>query len=170
MNKVGIDVLETKRMEDYIKRELPMEKIFTAYEIEYIKRVAKSASRMAGIFSAKEAFLKAIGVGIGDERFPLNSLDFSNSIYSSSQYSIYEGYYKNMLLEGWVFVTIMLDDIHILGIACGPKQEKIENDKIVNCNKLEISLDSIILENHVIYKANGNCTIHITYSDISMLL
>ena len=118
----------------------------------------------------KEAFLKAIGVGIGDERFPLNSLDFSNSIYSSSQYSIYEGYYKNILLEGWVFVTIMLDDIHILGIACGPKQEKIENDKIANCNKLEISLDSIILENHVIYKANGNCTIHITYSDISMLL
>ena len=118
----------------------------------------------------KEAFLKAIGVGIGDERFPLNSLDFSNSIYSSSQYSIYEGYYKNMLLEGWVFVTIMLDDIHILGIACGPKQEKIENDKIVNCNKLDISLDSIILDNLVIYKSNGNCTIHITYSDISMLL
>ena len=118
----------------------------------------------------KEAFLKAIGVGIGDERFPLNSLDFSNSIYSSSQYSIYEGYYKNMLLEGWVFVTILLDDIHILGIACGPKQEKIENDKIVNCNKLEISLDSIILENHVIYTENGNCTIHITYSDISVLL
>ena len=118
----------------------------------------------------KEAFLKAIGVGIGVERFPLNSLDFSNSIYSSSQYSIYECYYNNILLEGWVFFTIMLDDIHILGIACGPKQEKIENDKIVNCNKLEISLDSIILENHVIYKANGNCTIHITYSDISMLL
>ncbi len=64
MNKVGIDVLETKRMEDYIKRELPMGKIFTAYEIEYIKRVAKSASRMAGIFSAKEAFLKATGVGV----------------------------------------------------------------------------------------------------------
>ena len=118
----------------------------------------------------KEAFLKAIGVGIGDERFPLNSLDFSNSIYSSSQYSIYEGYYKNVLLEGWIFVTVMLDDIHILGIACGPKQEKIENDNIVNGNKMENILDSIILENHVLYKANGNCTIHITYSDISVLL
>ena len=61
MNKVGIDVLEVKRMEDYVKRELPMEKIFTEYEIEYIKKVAKSYTRMAGIFSAKEAFLKATG-------------------------------------------------------------------------------------------------------------
>ncbi len=64
MNKVGIDVLEVKRMEDYVKRELPMEKIFTEYEIEYIKKVAKSYTRMAGIFSAKEAFLKATGVGV----------------------------------------------------------------------------------------------------------
>lgn len=64
MNKVGIDVLEVKRMEDYVKRELPMEKIFTQYEIEYIRRVAKSYTRMAGIFSAKEAFLKATGVGV----------------------------------------------------------------------------------------------------------
>lgn len=64
MNKVGIDVLEVKRMEDYVKRQFPMEKIFTEYEIEYINRVAKSTSRMAGIFSAKEAFLKATGVGV----------------------------------------------------------------------------------------------------------
>lgn len=64
MNKVGIDVLEVKRMEDYVKREFPMEKIFTKYEIEYINRVAKSTTRMAGIFSAKEAFLKATGVGV----------------------------------------------------------------------------------------------------------
>lgn len=64
MNRVGIDVLETKRMDDYVKRQLPMEKIFTEYEIAYIKKVAKSSSRMAGIFSAKEAFLKATGVGV----------------------------------------------------------------------------------------------------------
>lgn len=64
MSRVGIDVLDVKRMEDYVKRQFPMEKIFTQYEIDYINRVAKSASRMAGIFSAKEAFLKATGVGV----------------------------------------------------------------------------------------------------------
>lgn len=64
MNRVGIDVLEVKRMEDYVNRKFPMEKIFTKYEIEYIGKVVKSASRMAGIFSVKEAFLKATGVGV----------------------------------------------------------------------------------------------------------
>lgn len=64
MNRVGIDVLDVKRMEDYVDKKFPMEKIFTSYEIEYIGSVVKSASRMAGIFSAKEAFLKATGVGV----------------------------------------------------------------------------------------------------------
>lgn len=62
---VGIDVLDVVRMEKFVQNEHFLEKYFTPYEIEYVSNNNRQTLSLAGIFSAKEAFLKALGIGIG---------------------------------------------------------------------------------------------------------
>lgn len=62
---VGIDVLDVVRMEKFVQNEHFLEKYFTPYEIEYVSKNYRQTLSLAGIYSAKEAFLKALGIGIG---------------------------------------------------------------------------------------------------------
>ena len=62
---VGIDVLDVVRMEKFVQNEHFLEKYFTEYEIEYVNKNNRMTQSLAGLFSAKEAFLKALGIGIG---------------------------------------------------------------------------------------------------------
>ena len=62
---VGIDVLDVVRMEKFVQNEHFLEKYFTPYEIEYVSKTYRQTLSLAGIYAAKEAFLKALGIGIG---------------------------------------------------------------------------------------------------------
>ncbi len=62
--KVGIDILDAQRMEKLAKNSEQLCKIFTDYEIEHFNKSNGYLPRLAGMYSAKEAFLKALGVGI----------------------------------------------------------------------------------------------------------
>lgn len=62
---VGIDVLDVVRMEKFVQNEHFLEKYFTPYEIEYVSKTNRQTLSLAGLFAAKEAFLKALGIGIG---------------------------------------------------------------------------------------------------------
>ena len=62
---VGIDVLDVVRMEKFVQNEHFLEKYFTPYEIEYVSKTNRQTLSLAGLYSAKEAFLKALGIGIG---------------------------------------------------------------------------------------------------------
>ena len=62
---VGIDVLDVVRMEKFVQNEHFLEKYFTEYEIEYVNKNNRMTQSLAGLFAAKEAFLKALGIGIG---------------------------------------------------------------------------------------------------------
>ena len=62
---VGIDIIDATRMEKLIKNEHFLEKYFTKYEVEYVSHKFNPTLSLAGIYSAKEAFLKALGIGIG---------------------------------------------------------------------------------------------------------
>ena len=62
---VGIDVLDVVRMEKFVQNNHFLEKYFTPYEIEYVQGNNRQTLSLAGIFAAKEAFLKALGIGIG---------------------------------------------------------------------------------------------------------
>lgn len=62
---VGIDVLDVVRMEKFVQNEHFLEKYFTPYEIDYVSNNFRRTLSLAGIYSAKEAFLKALGIGIG---------------------------------------------------------------------------------------------------------
>ena len=61
--KVGIDIEEVDRFLD-INLEKFCDKYFTEYEKQYA--IKKGIQTIAGIYSCKEAVLKAFGIGIGN--------------------------------------------------------------------------------------------------------
>ena len=62
---VGLDLCEIARMEKLRMMTRFMERYFTGEEQEYIRSKGRNAAQtMAGIFAAKEALGKALGVGI----------------------------------------------------------------------------------------------------------
>lgn len=64
---VGIDACEKKRFKKLINNKAFLERYFTEYEVSYANDVVYKELRLAGIYSAKEAFLKAVGLGVGRE-------------------------------------------------------------------------------------------------------
>ena len=62
---VGIDLLDVVRMEKFVQNNHFLEKYFTPYEIEYVQKTNRQTLSLAGLFAAKEAFLTALGIGIG---------------------------------------------------------------------------------------------------------
>ncbi|MFR5875727.1 MAG: holo-ACP synthase [Eubacterium sp.] len=69
--KIGTDIIKISRIENSIKNEHFKESVFTAEEIAY----CKSAENYAGLFAAKEAYLKALGTGINCK---LNTIEISH--------------------------------------------------------------------------------------------
>ena len=61
---VGIDLIEIEKIALSILSEAFLRKVFTEAEIEECRSVTNSAERFAGKFAAKEAFMKAAGMGI----------------------------------------------------------------------------------------------------------
>jgi holo-[acyl-carrier protein] synthase len=62
----GIDLVEVARLDDTMGRTPTFEtRVFTAGEREYCRGQARPAIHFAGRFAAKEACLKALGLGLG---------------------------------------------------------------------------------------------------------
>ncbi len=60
---IGLDLIETARMEKSIKSDAFLRKIFTRQEVAYCSGKPHPAQSFAARFAAKEAFLKALGTG-----------------------------------------------------------------------------------------------------------
>jgi len=61
---IGTDIIEVERIHKVMERDIGFrEKIFTSKEIEYCESKRFKQQHYAARFSAKEAFLKAIGTG-----------------------------------------------------------------------------------------------------------
>ena len=64
--KVGIDLVSIERVEKILNRTANFKtKNFAESELNYAKTRRSEAETLAGIFAAKEAFLKALGKGLG---------------------------------------------------------------------------------------------------------
>ena len=62
---IGIDLCEISRMEKLLSDGRFLTRFFSAEEQSYIQAKGKAAAQsMAGIFAAKEALTKALGIGI----------------------------------------------------------------------------------------------------------
>ena len=62
---LGVDMEQIPRLKRSMENPLFLEKCFTQKEREYILSKANAAQSAAGMFCAKEAFIKAMGAGIG---------------------------------------------------------------------------------------------------------
>jgi holo-[acyl-carrier protein] synthase len=61
---IGIDLIEIKRLERALERRPRLAKrLFSAGELEYAGRHARPGRHLAARFAAKEAALKALGLG-----------------------------------------------------------------------------------------------------------
>ncbi len=68
MCKIGTDIVQISRIEKSIKRQSFLNRVYTENERAY----CKSPQNYAGLFAAKEALVKALGIGIDR---PLNSYE-----------------------------------------------------------------------------------------------
>ena len=60
----GIDIIEIERIENAVKNEKFIKRIFRKSEIEYFETINNNIYTIAGSFSAKEAVVKALGTGV----------------------------------------------------------------------------------------------------------
>ena len=66
MRGIGIDAVEVERFREVLQRRPGMaERLFTEGERAYGRRWRDPAPRLAARFAAKEAVMKALGVGLG---------------------------------------------------------------------------------------------------------
>jgi len=67
---VGVDAVDIDRFRRALGRRPALaERLFTSAERDYASRVADPGPRLAARFAAKEAVMKALGVGIGAASF-----------------------------------------------------------------------------------------------------
>lgn len=65
---IGTDIIEVKRIEQAIQRygQRFLDRLFSQSEQDYCSRHRDHARHYAGRFAAKEAIVKALGTGFGD--------------------------------------------------------------------------------------------------------
>ena len=67
---VGIDMVDVQRFAAALRRRSGMSaRLFTPAEADYAQRAANPAIRLAARFAAKEAAMKALGIGLGACKF-----------------------------------------------------------------------------------------------------
>lgn len=66
---IGLDIIETARVEKALQNPGFLKKVYTAGEQEYLAKRKGNAQSAAGIFAAKEAVSKALGTGFGPISF-----------------------------------------------------------------------------------------------------
>lgn len=112
---IGTDLCEVARMEKSLQRSLFLQKVFSAAEQELIlSRAGKArAETAAANFAAKEAFLKACGVGLGG--FALAEIGVLRQSSGAPCY-VLEGRAARWLEENRA--TAHLSLTHEAGLAC----------------------------------------------------
>ena len=73
--EIGIDSELIERFENIDKLDLFLKKYFTENEIKYVNSKVKKFETIAGIYSCKEAFLKATKLGIGTKELMLKDIE-----------------------------------------------------------------------------------------------
>jgi holo-[acyl-carrier protein] synthase len=67
---IGLDVVDVERMRTVLSRRAAIkERLFTRSEQHYAEASIDSVQRFAARFAAKEAVMKALGVGLGSVKF-----------------------------------------------------------------------------------------------------
>ena len=67
---IGVDLVDVHRFRTVLQRRAQIsERLFTKNELSYCNLATDPTERLAARFAAKEAVMKALGVGLGSIRF-----------------------------------------------------------------------------------------------------
>jgi len=61
---IGVDIIETERIAESMNKEAFLRRVYTAQEILLLQKRKMNAQTAAGNFAAKEAVMKAFGMGM----------------------------------------------------------------------------------------------------------
>lgn len=110
---VGIDSVKVDRIAEKMERPEFMEKVFSKNEIDYCSKNTHPAEHYAARFAAKEAFLKAIGSGLGIS-YDLKQIEVVHNDNGAPEL-ILHGEFEN-LRSNWNKVYLSLT--HTDSVAC----------------------------------------------------
>ncbi len=63
--QTGVDIIKISRFEKLMQDDKFLNKYYSKIETEYINKKSNKIETIAGLYAAKEAVLKALGIGIG---------------------------------------------------------------------------------------------------------
>ena len=113
MYKIGIDLAQISRMEQYLQNPRFMTRVFSKAEQDFLAAKGGEAPSAAANFAAKEAFSKALGTGI--RGFSLNEVSVLRH-ENGEPYLLLEGKAKEIAQERGLTFSVSLT--HEGGMAC----------------------------------------------------
>lgn len=102
----GVDIVAVARMEKSLQREGFLRRCFSPEEQEYICRKANPAETAAALWAAKEAFGKALGVGLSGWAMPEAAVAYGET---GAPYFALNGEAEK-LAEGWQLALSLSHD------------------------------------------------------------
>lgn len=113
---IGIDSLESVRVETLINNNSFLSKCFTPYEANYLSTRTSKTLSLAGLFCAKEAFLKALGVGVFNG-IDLNEIEVRHEETGKPFLSLSDNAKKIMMMKGASNSEISITHTHTISTA-----------------------------------------------------
>ncbi len=113
---VGIDMIEVDRVMDKINKNIAFkEKIFSPGEIAFCESKVNQGENYAARFAAKEAFLKATGLGLGLGH-DLADIEISADENGKPHILLKGSFQEKATKNGWIKIHVSLS--HLQSIAC----------------------------------------------------
>ncbi len=116
---IGLDIISIDRVNKSMQNDRFLHKIFTNSEIDYISQKTNSAQTAAGMFCAKEAVLKALGIGI--TQTDLRNIEIMHDVSGAPSASLHSALATSSVK---LWVSISHDGDHAIAQAIA---ERLEN-------------------------------------------
>lgn len=114
---IGIDMIEVDRVESKIAKENGFrESIFSQNEIDYCERQPMRGEHYAARFAAKEAFLKATGLGL-TYSFNLNEIELLNDEHGKPRISLHGDFKLKATSDNWNTIHVSISHLREMASA-----------------------------------------------------
>lgn len=112
----GIDLVEVERIADKIGKESGFrEKVFSRHEIEFCESKSNKHEHYAARFAAKEAFLKATGMGLM-AGFDIHNIELFNDASGQPFIRLKNEFEQLASDKQWIKIHVSLT--HVKSMAC----------------------------------------------------
>jgi holo-[acyl-carrier protein] synthase len=112
----GIDIIEVARVGEKVRKENGFKsKVFSPIEISFCESKANKDENYAARFAAKEAFLKATGLGL-TAGFELCEIEIVNDTLGKPLIQLHGNFQRRAVENGWNKIHLSLS--HVQSMAC----------------------------------------------------